>query len=98
MTALDAGTQLATGGGFSPVSALRLTGRMLGDNAKLGMGQKKADALAPVLFNNDPRAVLDYLDSLGQRQLKDATRKTAFKRRSGLFGAVAAPTVFLGSE
>jgi hypothetical protein len=97
MMALDAAAQVGTGGGFSPIGAIKMGARMMGDNAKLGFGRKKADALAPILFNDNPRAVLDYLDSLGQRQIQDATRKGAFKRRSGLFGATVAPAL-LGSE
>jgi hypothetical protein len=91
--AIDAGTQLATGGGFSPASALKLGAQMLGDNWRLGLGRKRADQMAPVLFDTDPKKTLDYLDNLSARQAIDSQRKERLSRRLGMFGALGVPTV-----
>jgi hypothetical protein len=90
-SALDMGVQLHTGGGVSP-KAIAGIGRMIHDNWKLGVGKKKADALAPILFNTNPQQTLDYLTELALRQTQDKARKTAAKRRGGLFGSSIAPS------
>lgn len=92
--AVDAATQIATGGGFSPASAVRIGAQMLGDNWKLGLGRKRADQMAPVLFNTNPQLTLDYLDDLAIRQATQRSRKDTFKRRGGIFGSLALPSVF----
>jgi hypothetical protein len=90
----DAGIQLATTGMVSPIAAARAIGgnfgRGLADRWRIRGGQKKADALAPILFNTDTPALNAYLSELAARQAQDAARKGAFKRRGGLFGATVA--------
>lgn len=93
---IDAGSQAVTGGGLNLGSLGRGAMRMLGDRAKYGIGKKaeeKASNVAKILLNTNPRAVLDYIEDLGRRQLEDQFRKQTFKKRGGLFGAVSVPVV-----
>lgn len=93
---VDAGSQAVTGGGLNAGSLARGALRLLGDKAKFGIGKQaeaKAGEVAKVLFNTNPRAVLDYVDNLAQRQLEDQFRKKTFRKRGGLFGAVTVPVL-----
>jgi len=93
---VDAASQSVTGGGLNAGSLLRGGMKMLGDRAKFGIGKKaeaKAGDVAKILLNTNPRAVLDYIDNLGQRQLEDKFRKQTFRKRGGLFGAVSVPVL-----
>lgn len=87
-TMLDVGTGAITGGGFPVATALKSGARLLGDNWRLGMGQKRADALAPILFNTDPRGAVDYLSELFARQAALQARKQAYGSRGAVLGAL----------
>lgn len=94
-TALDLGSQLATGGGVNLGSILNAGSRMIGDNLKLGIGKKavkRADEIAPQLFDTDPAAVSAYLDDLLARAAARAARsKAAGQIGSGLGAGVLTP-------
>jgi hypothetical protein len=90
--ALDAAIQLKTGGGVSLAQAAKI-GSKVAQNYKLGLGVKKADALAPILFNTDTQSALNYLDDLALRKVQDEVRSRAFQRRYGMFGALGAPSI-----
>jgi len=87
-TALDMGFSAATGGGGVPELG-RKAANYLKDTYRLGASKKKADALAPILFNTDPAAVRQMIESLSK---KSAARDVYVKRArkvGGLFGASA---------
>lgn len=85
-TALDAGFSAATGGGGVPELG-RKAANYLKDTYRLGASKKKADQLAPILFNTDPAAIRAAIEALGK---KSAARDVYIKRArkvGGLFGA-----------
>ncbi len=85
-TALDVGFSAATGGGGVPELG-RKAANFLKDSYRLGASKKKADQLAPILFNTDPATVLAMVQGLGK---KSAARDVYVKRArktGGLFGA-----------
>lgn len=81
----DAVASYATGSGGQGITQKALT--KLVDNARLRGSKKRADQLAPILFNTDPAAVLKAVEALGK---KSAARDVYVKRArktGGLFGA-----------
>jgi hypothetical protein len=88
--ALDTAIQLKTGGGISPKAVFGI-GKKAADVYRLGLSRKRADALAPILFNTDPNATINLLDDLAMRKAQDELRKQAFRRSYGMFGAFAGP-------
>lgn len=89
---------MAGGGGMFTARGLIGRGmRALGDTARIKGGKSKADAIAPVLFKDDPRLTLDYLADLQERQALEAERARKYRTSAGLFGAIL-PSTFLGSE
>lgn len=90
----------ATGGALTAGNLLKAGARGVKDMSRLGMGkqaEKRADALAPILYNTDPAKAGASLDEI-ERYLKARDlRKDAFRRRGGLFGATA-PIVLFPSE
>lgn len=96
-TGIDMGTQMATGGGFSPSQMIRMGGQIAGDRLRLGFGQERANAIAPVLFNTNPDEVLGQLGQTAARMEWDRNRRDAFKRVGGLFGAVLPVSGTLGT-
>lgn len=95
--AIDGGIQLATGGGIP--GATKTAGffarRFLGspDIGMLG-AQKKADELAPVLFDtSNPSGLLDYISQLSRKLEEEQLRKQAYGRVGGLLGIPLAPGV-----
>lgn len=64
---LHAGAALATGGASLPGTAARVAGTWARDRLALGLGKQaeaKAEALAPILFDTNPRAALSSLDDV----------------------------------
>lgn len=95
---IDAGTQVATGGGAPLASITRGGLKLLAQTAKFGVGKKaeeRAGQVAKLLLDTNPAAALAQIDSLQQRMAQDAARKQTFKKRYGLFGAVTAPVTSL---
>lgn len=85
-TVLDAGFSAATGGGGVPELG-RKAANYLKDTYRLGASKKKADQLAPILFNTDPAAIRAAIEALSA---KSAARDVYIKRArkvGGLFGA-----------
>lgn len=81
----DAVASYATGSGGQGITQKALT--KIVDNARLRGSKKRADQLAPILFNTDPAAVLAAVQALGK---KSAARDVYVKRArkaGGLFGA-----------
>ncbi|GAO78645.1 hypothetical protein [Sphingopyxis sp. C-1] len=81
----DAVASYATGSGGQGITQKALT--KIVDNARLRGSKKRADQLAPLLFNTDPAAVLAAVQALGK---KSAARDVYVKRArktGGLFGA-----------
>jgi hypothetical protein len=89
-TALDFGSQLATGGGIGLGSILQAGRNVLGDNLRLGIGKqavRRADEIAPVLFNTSPQDVTAILDDLIARSANKMARQRAFGAGGGAGGA-----------
>lgn len=81
----DAVASYATGSGGQGITQKALT--KLVDNARLRGSKKRADQLAPILFNTDPAAVLAAVQALGK---KSAARDVYVKRArktGGIFGS-----------
>jgi hypothetical protein len=99
-TALDAGSQLATGGGLSLGSAIQMGRKMFGDRARLGIGKKaeeRAAKMAPALFDtSDPISAANALDDLARKYGVIDDRRAAVARRLGMFGALGAPRAVSG--
>lgn len=99
-TALDAGSQLATGGGVSLGSAIQLGKRMFGNRARLGLGRQaeaRAAQMAPTLFDtSDPVSAANALDDLARKYGLIDNRRAETARRLGMFGALAAPQAVSG--
>ena len=85
-TAIDMGFAAATGGGG--VSELGRKGvNWLKDTYRLGASKKKADQIAPLLFNTNPAETMAIIQALSK---KSAARDVYVKRArkvGGLFGA-----------
>ncbi|MBB3880335.1 hypothetical protein [Sphingomonas pseudosanguinis] len=95
---LHAGAALATGGASLPGTAARVAGTWARDRLALGLGKQaeaKAEALAPILFDTNPRAALSSLDDVMGRYadwqaLVEASRP---KRLGMMFNAPWVSTV-----
>lgn len=99
---IDAGVQTLTGGGVP--GATKLAGyvarNFLGDG-KIGLlgAQRKADAVAPTLFDtSNPQGILEYLDDLARKMAEDQARKEAYGKVGGLLRLPVAPFVVGGSN
>jgi hypothetical protein len=69
--ALHAGAAVATHGGSIPGTAARLVGTGIKDRVALGLGQRavqKADEIAPITLDTDPRQTIARLLALEQKQ------------------------------
>ncbi len=85
-TAVDMGFSAATGGGGVPELG-RKAANFLKDTYRLGASKKKADQLAPLLFQTNPAEAIAAIEALGR---KSAARDVYVKRArktGGLFGA-----------
>lgn len=93
----DMAVTAVTGGKMGVAKALL---QKAADARTLGIGQARADAIAPSLFNTDPAAAQSFIESLMQKNLEMATRKQAYRRAGGLFGlpAAAGGVSLLGSN
>lgn len=88
----DLALDFATGGVPGAQSMLKLGMRTVKDRGQLGLigARKKADALAPQLFDtSDPNAILSFIDDLVRKQAEEETRKQAYQRTFGLLGVPA---------
>lgn len=98
--AVDAGSQMMTGGGFSLGSALKAARSVLADSAKLGMGkaaERRATEIAPTLFDtSDPAATAAMLDEITQTAQQIGQRRREASRIGGRYGAVMAPSLLPG--
>lgn len=84
-TGLDAGFTVLTGGGAPALGAK--VANYLKDTYRLGASKKKADQLAPILFNTNPAEAKAIIDALSK---KSAARDVYVKRArktGGLFGS-----------
>lgn len=84
--AIDTGFTMATGGGGVKSLGERAA-RFLKDNYRLAASKKRADELAPILFNTNPAEARAIIDQLTR---KSAARDVYVKRTrkaGGLFGA-----------
>lgn len=93
--ALDGMSQMVTGGGLGIGSLINAGRRMAGDSLKLGIGNqavKRADAIAPVLYDTSPQVATDYLDELlATAAIRAARGKTAGQIGSGIGSGVLTP-------
>lgn len=100
--AADAGIQAASGGGLpGGTKLLGMAARAIKDRSKLGLlgAKKKADALAPALFDTEnPQNALGYLDDLIRKQAEQRARRQAYERTAGLLAAPAGLGVVAGSR
>lgn len=92
---ISAGVDLAGGNGLATASNLVRRGfsSNLGDRFSLGFGAKaKADQLAPMLFNTNPKSALEMLLEFNRKQAEMAQRARAYQAGGNLLGlpAVAA--------
>lgn len=91
--AVDAGVQLMTGGGVPGAGqVMKAMAPGIRDRMKLGLiaPQKKADALAPVLFDTNPNAINELLNEMARRQAEQEVRRKAYQRTMGLLGTPSA--------
>lgn len=99
---IAAGVDLAGGGGAASLANLARRGiaSKVADRYRLGgFGAKeKADQLAPILFNTDPKAALAALTEIARKQAELQARKEAYQRASGIFGAPAGAAIAIGSQ
>lgn len=95
--AVDAGTQMMTGGGAPLGSMWKAAQAALSGSAKLGIGkaaERRATELAPVLFDtSNPAASAAMLDEITQTAIKLAQRKREAGRYGALYGGLAAPAI-----
>ena len=92
---LEIGADVLTGGGASGLGTIfGAVRRVAGDGLRLGVGkaaERRAEQVAPVLFNTNPQQALSQLDSVAGALDAIRRRKADFARRSGMFGALVAP-------
>ncbi len=98
--AADAVIQALTGGGVpGGTKLLGMAAQAIKDRSRLGLmgAQRKADALAPMLFDtSNPQSILDFIDDLARRQAEERARKEAYQRGAGLLG-LPLPGLVLGN-
>lgn len=85
-TGIDVGFSALTGGGGAKELGAKLV-QKLGDTYRLGASKKRADQLAPILFNTNPAEARKIIEALSK---KSAARDVYVKRTrkaGGLFGA-----------
>lgn len=90
----------ATGGALTAGNLLKAGARGVRDMSRLGIGrqaERRADALAPILYNTNPAAAQVSLDQIEKYLSARQKRKGLFGRRAGMFGA-SAPVVLIPSE
>jgi len=92
--ALDIGLS----GGLPIASLLRTGAQAIGDNLKLGMGVKRADEIAPTLFNDNPDEAIAFLNDLIARQAIRAGRQGSAGRLGGWTGAGVLAPLTVGSQ
>lgn len=86
--ALDAGSAMLTGA--PPVATgARLLGGISKDAFKLGLGKKRADELAPILFNPDAAQAAEAFRELQKNVRRKGVFNEAKKKRRGIFGTVS---------
>lgn len=86
--ALDAGSAMLTGA--PPVATgARLLGGISKDALKLGLGKKRADELAPILFNPDAAQAAEAFRELQKNVRRKGVFNEAKKKRRGIFGTVS---------
>ena len=85
--AIDGASAMLTGA--PPVATgARLLGGMSKDAFKLGLGKKRADELAPILFSPDAAAAAAAFRELQKNVRRKGVYEAAKKRRRGIFGSV----------
>lgn len=97
----DAGIQMLSGGGLP--GATRMLGsaaRYVKDRSSLGLlgAKRKADALAPSLFDTNAQSVQQLLEELSRRQMEQQLRRDAYRRSLGLLGGPGAVIGASGSQ
>ncbi|WPZ05484.1 hypothetical protein [Pelagerythrobacter marinus] len=100
--AMEVGTNIAAdlaggGGAFTGRQAFGKILQTASDALRTKGSKAKADAIAPVLFEPNPRLTLDYLGDLRKRKAQQTKRAKEFRRKTGLFGSIV-PSAFLGAE
>lgn len=90
---LDGGVQMATGGGLSVAGVAKSTARPLVDAWRLGVGQKRADEIAPALFDTDTDLALSYVTEALAKRAALKNRKSGFQSRGALLGALLSPAL-----
>lgn len=84
-TAIDTGFTIATGGGAPSIGAK--AANWIKDSYRLGASKKKADQLAPLLFETNPEKLATALKALKEKSVaRDVYIKRA-RKVGGLFGA-----------
>lgn len=89
----DMGIQAITGGGVpGATKALAAVARYAKDRSNLGLmgAQRKADELAPVLFDTNPQSIQALLEEISRKTAEREMRRNAYRRSMGLLGAPAA--------
>jgi hypothetical protein len=90
--AIDLGLMAA---GHPPINLFRKGLNSAADWWKLGRGRAKADAIGPMLLNQDPAASLTSLDSLIKAGL---ARRAYVQQTNALGGLLAAPAIYGASS
>jgi len=92
--ALDVASNAMTGGGLSAGSLLKAGRNIIGDSARLGIGEasrKRADQIAATLFDtSNPAYIADMVEALTSRVRKISERKASYGKGGGLLGALSA--------
>lgn len=84
-TAIDTGFTIATGGGAPSIGAK--AANWIKDSYRLGASKKKADQLAPLLFETNPEKLATALKALKEKSVaRDVYIKRA-RKVGGIFGA-----------
>lgn len=77
--ALGPALDIATGGG-SLLGLARAGIRTAGDAYRVGLGKSRADEMAPLLFNTDPKAAQAILDEIFKKQAEQEAQRRALGR------------------
>lgn len=98
--AVDAGSQMMTGGGAPLGSVWKAAQAALSGSAKLGIGkaaERRATELAPVLFDtSNPAATAAMLDEITETAMKIGQRRREAARYGAIYGSLGAPAALPG--
>lgn len=86
-TTIDTGFTIATGGGAPSIGGK--IAKYLKDTAAVRGSKKKADQIAPILFNTDPAATLAIIEALGKKAAQRSSYMKQARKSGGIFGASA---------